>query len=98
MASNFETESSLILSDHHGVYIPQMFCSGMSQSDAHRIEVSYSDVLACQSGPDHPNYREAWQQILDDARILDTNGRVWRLYQNGDLWEIPDDCEIPDYF
>lgn len=97
MSSTFETDARLIIGDHWGIYIPQRFCDSMDANDAHRIEVSYSDVLTCQSGPDHPNYWDAWQEILSDARVTDANGRVWRLHQNGDLWEIPDDCEIPDF-
>ena len=98
MSSDFETDARLILSDARGIYIPRDFCDGMDAGDAARLGVDFADVLTCQSGPDEECYWEAWQSILDSSCVTDANGRVWRLHQNGDLWEIPDDCEIPDFF
>lgn len=96
MASTFENDARLIISDHWGIYIPQRFCAGLTADDAARINVDFKDVEICRAGPDEELYCEAWQSILDSSCVTDANGRVWRLYQNGDLWEIPDDCEVPD--
>lgn len=98
MSSNFETDARLILSDAWGINIPRGFCDGMDADDAARLGVDFADILTCQAGPDHPDYWEAWDCILDAASATDDTGRVWRLYQDGDLWEIPEDCEIPDHF
>lgn len=98
MSSDFETDARLILSDARGIYIPRDFCDGMDSDDAARLGVDFEDVLTCQAGPDHPNCWFAWDLILDAASVTDANGRVWRLYHDGDLWEIPEDCEIPDHF
>jgi hypothetical protein len=97
MQLTFE-DSRLILSDSRGIYIPRDFCEGMGADDAARIGVSFDDVLICQAGPDHEWYWESWQSILDSANVTDANGNRWQLYQSGDLWEIPADCELPDYF
>ena len=97
MQLTFE-DSRLILSDSRGIYIPRDFCDGMGADDAARIGVSIDDVLICQAGPEHEWYWESWQSILDSATVTDANGNNWRLYQSGDLWEIPADCELPDHF
>ena len=96
-----ETDSRLLLSDSHGVYIPQLFCDGMDKADADRISVSYDDVLICQAGPDSEQYWEAWQSILDSAEIpepatLKEEESLWRLIQNGDLWAVRAGVEIPE--
>lgn len=92
---NPDTDCRLILSDSHGQYIPQMYCEGMIEDQAEEIGVNFSDVLVCQSGPDSEHYWEAWQSICDDALIIDAQGEEWRLLQNGDLWEIRADVELP---
>ena len=97
MASTFENDARLILSDWHGIDIPRVFCKGMGPDDAERLGVDYDDIVVCQSGPDNELYWESWVAILDSASVTDATGRVWRLYQNGDLWEIPEDCEFPEF-
>ena len=93
----FEENARLIIGDHWGIYIPQRFCEGMDSSDAARIGVDWADVQVCQSGPDHDWYWEAWQQILYSAQITDSKGNLWGLYQNGDLFEYPIGCDIPEW-
>jgi hypothetical protein len=90
-------DSRLIIGDHWGIYIPQRFCDGMDATDADRINVDILDVQVCQSGPDHPYYWDVWQSILDSAEITDRNGQRWGLYQNGDLFEYPIGCDIPEW-
>jgi len=90
--------SRLILLDSWGVYIPQMYCSDIDNADAKLIGVQFSDVETCQQGPDHPKYWESWQAILDSATWQDDSGQHWHLWQDGDLWEVTADCELPDYF
>lgn len=98
MSSTFETDARLIIGDQWGIYIPQRFCAGFNADDAASRNVDVRDVEICQAGPEEACYWEVWQSIVDSYSFTDANGRVWRLYQDGDLWEIPDDCEIPDFF
>ncbi len=88
-------EPNLVLSDAHGIYIPQLFCSDIDEEWAQKAGIDWEDVTICQSGPDHEWYWEAWQAILDDAAITN-NGVTWRLHQDGDLWEYPEGYEWPD--
>lgn len=96
----FENDARLILSDARGVYIPRDFCDGMDESDAKRLNVNYADIQCCQAGPEPENewYWEAWQSILDSAEVTDQHGIVWCLHQDGDLWEYPKGCELPEMF
>ena len=96
VAFNPDTDCRLILSDSHGQYIPQLFCADLTQADAEAMGIDPQDVKDCQLGPDNEFYWEAWQSILDAAESTDSHGIKWRLEQNGDLWEIRADAEIPD--
>jgi hypothetical protein len=92
---NPDTDCQLLLSDSHGVYIPQLYCSDISEDDCEDLSVSWEDVKVCQSGPDSELYWEAWQSICDSAE-WEENRSMWRLLQNGDLWAVKADCEIPE--
>lgn len=95
-AFNSDTDSRLILSDAHGIYIPQLFCADLTQVEAEAMAMDWEDVQICQVGPDSELYWEAWESILDSAEYADPQGVKWRLIQNGDLWEIRAEAEIPE--
>jgi len=84
------TEPNLILLDSHGIYIPQLFCSDLGEEEAASLGISSWALSQCQTGPDAPHYWEAWEEILTDCSYRDDKGTLWTLYQNGDLWEIPE--------
>jgi len=90
-----DTDCELLLCDSHGIYIPQLYCSDISEDDCEALSISWEDVKLCQSGPDEELYWEAWQSICDSAS-WEENGSEWRLLQNGDLWAVKADCEIPE--
>lgn len=89
------SDCRLLLSDSHGQYIPSIFCEGMTEETTEEFGISWEDALLCQSGPDEELYWEAWQSILDSAE-WEEDGEMWRLHQNGDLWAIRADVEIPE--
>ena len=92
---NPETDCKLLLSDAHGIYIPQLYCQSVSEDDCEDLSIGWEDVKVCQSGPDEEHYWEAWQSICDAAEY-EEGGEMWRLLQNGDLWAIKADVEIPE--
>jgi hypothetical protein len=92
---NPDTDCQLLLGDSHGRFIPQLYCSDISEDDCEDFSISWEDVRLCQSGPDEELYWEAWQSILDSAEY-EEGGEMWRLLQNGDLWAVKADCEIPE--
>ena len=98
---NPDTDCRLLLSDAHGIYIPQLYCQGISKSEAKELSMDWWAVETCQHGPDEEFYWDAWQSILDSAEItepstLKEEESVWRLVQSGDLWQVRSDVEIPE--
>lgn len=91
-----QPEPSLVLLDSHGVYIPQIWCADIDSADCARLSLDPWAVAQCQAGPDSEHYWEAWDAILSDCATIDDRGTTWRLYQDGDLWEVPDGFEWPE--
>ena len=98
MSPTFENDTRLILDGRHGVYIPQLFCEDITEEECNSLSIEWSDVRCCQSGPDEEWYWEAWDNIERDLLFTDSKGQQWRIYQNGDLWEVPANCEISEDF
>jgi len=92
---NPDTDCQLLLGDSYGIYIPQLYCSDISEDDCEDLSISWEDIKLCQSGPDEERYWEAWQSVCDSAS-WEENGSMWRLLQNGDLWAVKEDVEIPE--
>jgi hypothetical protein len=92
---NPDTDCQLLLCDSHGIYIPKLWSWGISEDNCEDYSVSWEDVKICQSGPDEELYWESWQSICDSAS-WEENGSMWRLLQNGDLWAVKADVEIPE--
>jgi hypothetical protein len=94
---NPDTDSQLIFSDSHGIYIPKLWADEIGdEEEAEAYSVSWEDVLICQAGPDHELYWESWDAILRDAQWSERDGDEWTLHQNGDLWAVKLDVEIPE--
>jgi len=93
---NPDTDSQLLLGDSHGIYIPKLWADEIGdEEEAESYSVSWQDVLICQAGPDSEGYWDAWDSILRDAQ-WNENGEEWSLHQNGDLWAVKLDVEIPE--
>ena len=76
----------LLLSDSRGVYIPQNFVEGFDLSKFKGIPDWARDC--CLNGPETEGYWDAWIEILDSAVHTAADGRVFTLWQDGDLWLI----------
>ena len=86
---------SLILSSARGIYIPRDFATGYGpcvKGD------SLADDLAClECGPDdNEDYWGAWDRVLDNAVLVDTDGREFTLLNgvDGDVFLLNDRTEI----
>mgnify|MGYP000910378112 CR=1 FL=1 len=85
---------NLILSDARGIYIPRDFVT----DDYNEIAVDHCSAWGLNEGnrgdwesaanPDAEWYWEAWRYILDNAKFTDSNGDIFTLYQDGDLWGL----------
>lgn len=91
----------LLVSDWHGVYIPQRFAEDY---DMDQWNIKDYDAEILRSGPNESNesYWYVWDNVIDNAEYTDENGNVWRLTQDGDLWaycvELMDDDEYENFF
>ena len=72
----------ILLSDHHGVYIPQRFAHDFDRWS----NIDQDDWDTVKLGPDEEYYWDAWTNILDNATFTDKSGNIWKLYQDGDLF------------
>jgi hypothetical protein len=81
----------IVLSDRHGIYIPQMFAESLEGSKSWE-GYDPKDVEILLRGPNVDGYWETWQNILDNACYVDPKGNRWHLHQDGDLfvycWEL----------
>lgn len=86
----------ILLSDHNGINIPQLFVNNFNFSGA-----DIEDIAICEKGPDEESYWDAWNNICRDAFITH-NGKQYYLYQDGDLFAICDellsDEEYKEFF
>lgn len=89
-------EPLLWLSDARGIYIPRDFAASFKDRSKSVSGVSAEDWSILDAGPDHEHYWEAWDDVLRDACVTDDDGIRFHVYQEGDLWLIPDGMEYDD--
>jgi hypothetical protein len=88
-------EPELLVNDAHGVYIPQIFCQQYGQYLPERLN---EDKAICLSGPEHEDYFDAWDNIVD-TEITNDKGQVMTigyLPESCDLWAIPEGYEYDE--
>lgn len=91
----YDDSYRLLVSDGHGIYIPQIFIRQYLECII-KDTIRQDDIYILQSGPEHDWYWDAWDAVLDNAVLVDEYGTRWTLYQNGDLWAIKEGTEIPE--
>lgn len=83
-------ESAILYADSaRGVYIPQHFAESIERDCVQGVSQEQFDIL--ERGPDHESYWAVWCEVEDSARITDSQGVTWVIYQDGDLWLVPED-------
>ena len=91
----------ILLNDSRGVYIPQNFAEFFDMrrwgvSDEHR------DILLAGPHMANDSYWDVWYEVLSDCSRTDSNGNVWYLWQDGDLFtfceNLMTDEEYEDFF
>lgn len=86
--------ASLLISDAHGMYIPQLFATGFNWDIPPELQEDF-DII--RQGPDHEEYWDAWYNITNNFEPCDDNCKRCGIYQQGDLWMIPlDEYELLD--
>ena len=94
--AKFTNQPQILLNDSNGIYIPQLWAAGLIETDCPQLNIDWSDVQTIQAGPDHELYWQAWDDITQSYEATDDQGIKWTLYQNGDLWELPSDYDLPE--
>jgi hypothetical protein len=84
----------LLLDGQHGIYIPQLFAQNYPEVITNMDEVK-DDFETIKRGPDDEYYWEAWDNVLNNAKVKDVKGNPGTLYQDDDLWFIDDTDEGP---
>lgn len=89
------SETLLILDSARGVYIPQAFARKFKDflGTWTNVDLDALDVLF--EGPEHEWYWESWQTICDNAEYLGADGVKYTLYQDGDVWLVPEGTRFP---
>lgn len=91
MTTETKPDMILFLSDARGVYIPRDFATSIKRECV--TGVSPEDWAALEAGPEHEWYWETWESVCNHALVTDEQGNVFRVYQEGDCWLIPDGME-----
>jgi hypothetical protein len=81
---------NLLLDSNRGVYIPQVFATDFDIKLPAKIK---ADLKA---GPRSENYWESWNWVLDNVTFVE-EGTKYSLYQDGDLWAIPEGFDIGEW-
>jgi hypothetical protein len=84
----------LIIDSNAGIYVPKIFAENFAVLwDGYDSE----DIEILMNGPDNEYYWEAWDNVLRDSYVIDTEGRKWVLYQDSDLWACTEECLTDEY-
>lgn len=83
-----------ILSSARGVFIPRDFLTddlcniAEDHCTAWGLTTDNKDWWECAIDPYRDDYWECWDWILNNAKYTTSEGDIYRLHQDGDLWGI----------
>lgn len=76
----------ILCDSHHGVYLPHIWVK--NTENIWGIDQEDWDYLSEDDSVDKEYYWETWETILNNAKYIDSDGVVWTLYLDGDLFAI----------
>lgn len=86
--------SKLFYDGNRGQYIPQHFAQDIKRECVEGVSDDQYEIL--EAGPEHEWYWETWDEVLNNALVVDFDGVKYTLYQDGDVWLVPIDAEWPE--
>ncbi len=92
-------EPILLIDGNQGIYIPKQFAEQVIVGNF--ICPNKRELLQEWGELGNPNnefYWESWETVLNDCILLDKDGNRFTLHQDGDLWAIPEGCEVDELF
>ena len=83
----------LLIDGNRGIYIPQLFFEwyGHQVLNADDLSEELNEI----SNPNNEDYWDAWEDVLDKAEI-EIKGVKGQIYQDQDLWFVPDGEILPN--
>lgn len=75
----------ILVSDTHGIGVPQQFIRCCCAVEWH---VEPRDAAVLSAGPEHEDYWEVWNEVLDSAYYEHPDGYRYTLHQDGDLFAV----------
>lgn len=80
----------LFAADNRGVYIPKYFAESIIEDSLEGV--SKEDLEILRAGPDNESYWNVWDEVCNNVKVIDkTTNTKYVLYQDGDLWLVPED-------
>lgn len=85
-------KAELLFMEMHGIYIPQLFAQRINLECLSGVTPDDMEIL--RQGPEHDHYWDAWDSVLGNAVLTNSDGERFHLWQDGDLWAIPEGEEV----
>lgn len=82
--------TEMLIDGQNGVYVPYKFAWNMAEVWQ---DIDPEDLAILKTGPGNPQYQDAWDNVLFSAKFEDSEGNIWHLYQEGDLFAYTGDGE-----
>lgn len=83
-----EKELSLLVDSHNGIYSAQMLAKWYGKY----LQIDQTSIDILLAGPDDGNYLDTWSEI-DGIELIDESGEKYFIWQNEDIWAVPDGLE-----
>ncbi len=97
MTHGLPSSAELLLCDSRGIYIPRDFATEVIRECVQNVDDEQWSIL--ESGPEHEYYWDVWSEVEQVARITPRKSQtVYYLYQDGDLWMIPENATWPEEY
>lgn len=82
-------ESAILFADSaRGVFIPQFFAESIRREYVTGVSCEEYEIL--EFGPEHEFYFDVWHEVESRAIIESPEHGKMYLYQDGDLWLVPE--------
>lgn len=97
---NFPENAILLVDSRHGIYVPQSFAKSIKRECVTNVTPEQWSIL--EQGPSNESladiYWDVWYEVENKAIIAEpSTGAIYKLYQDGDLWLVPEDWQLSDY-
>jgi len=75
---------NLLVDSNRGVFVAQSFAANYLDTN-----LKEDDKAILLAGPEHDDYWECWEDVLNYCELTDQDGNKFTLHQDFDLWAVP---------